>query len=174
MVKNVLNTLRKKQKNNKGFSLVELIVVIAIMAVLVGVLAPQFIKYVERSRQSTDLQNVEELKNAVEVAMADDDAIDDAVDADGNPIVGADGKPTKATITIKIKDGKAKLEGITPKNLGKTEVSLKSKGWKTQTYTYVLTDSIWKTDDKAEDTKNEKDPNRDMADVFTTTGKTTP
>ena len=64
MVKNVLNTLRKKQKNNKGFSLVELIVVIAIMAVLVGVLAPQFIKYVERSRQSTDLQNVEELKNA--------------------------------------------------------------------------------------------------------------
>ena len=72
MVKNVLNTLRKKQKNNKGFSLVELIVVIAIMAVLIGVLAPQFIKYVERSRQSTDLQNVEELKNAVEVAVADE------------------------------------------------------------------------------------------------------
>ena len=72
MVKNVLNTLRKKQKNNKGFSLVELIVVIAIMAVLVGVLAPQFIKYVEKSRQSTDLQNVEELKNAVEVEAADE------------------------------------------------------------------------------------------------------
>jgi type IV pilus assembly protein PilA len=29
------------KKNNKGFSLVELIVVIAILALLVGVLAPQ-------------------------------------------------------------------------------------------------------------------------------------
>ena len=58
-------------KNNKGFSLVELIIVIAIMAVLIGVLAPQFIKYVERSRESTDLQNVEEVKTAIEAWVAD-------------------------------------------------------------------------------------------------------
>ena len=58
-------------KSNKGFSLVELIIVIAIMAVLIGVLAPQFIKYVERSRESTDLQNVEEVKTAVETYVAD-------------------------------------------------------------------------------------------------------
>lgn len=60
-----------KKINNKGFSLVELIIVIAIMAILVGVLAPQFIKYVERSRESTDLQNIEEFKTAVEAAVAD-------------------------------------------------------------------------------------------------------
>ncbi|MBO6205612.1 MAG: prepilin-type N-terminal cleavage/methylation domain-containing protein, partial [Lachnospiraceae bacterium] len=37
-------------KNNKGFSLVELIIVIAIMAILVGVMAPQLIKYIEKSK----------------------------------------------------------------------------------------------------------------------------
>ena len=45
MVKNVFKKLGKKQKNNKGFSLVELIVVIAIMALLLVVIAQQLIKY---------------------------------------------------------------------------------------------------------------------------------
>ena len=49
--------MKKEKMNDKGFSLVELIIVIAIMAVLVVVLAPQYLKYVERSRNSTDLQN---------------------------------------------------------------------------------------------------------------------
>lgn len=58
------------KKNNKGFSLVELIVVVAIMAVLVGVLAPAYLKYVENSRISKDENNAEEFKHAVEVALA--------------------------------------------------------------------------------------------------------
>ncbi|MCM1143504.1 MAG: prepilin-type N-terminal cleavage/methylation domain-containing protein, partial [Lachnoclostridium sp.] len=38
----------KKEMNNKGFSLVELIIVIAIMVILVAVLAPQYLRYVEK------------------------------------------------------------------------------------------------------------------------------
>jgi type IV pilus assembly protein PilA len=59
------------KKNNNGFSLVELIIVIAIMAVLVGVLAPQFIKYVEQSRRSRDIQTAQEIREAVLADIAD-------------------------------------------------------------------------------------------------------
>ena len=59
------------KKNNNGFSLVELIIVIAIMAVLVGVLAPQFIKYVEQSRRSRDIQAAQEIREACLADIAD-------------------------------------------------------------------------------------------------------
>ena len=66
-----MKLLNKKQKNNKGFSLVELIVVIAIMVVLVAVLAPVFSKYIESSRRSTDIQNANSIAEAVLADAAD-------------------------------------------------------------------------------------------------------
>ncbi|MBQ7944472.1 MAG: prepilin-type N-terminal cleavage/methylation domain-containing protein [Lachnospiraceae bacterium] len=61
----------KKKMNNKGFSLVELIIVVAIMVVLVGVLAPQYLRYVEQSRQSADLDNYDTIISAIEIWAAD-------------------------------------------------------------------------------------------------------
>jgi type IV pilus assembly protein PilA len=58
-------------KSNKGFSLVELLIVIAIMAVLVGVLAPQYFRYVERSRQSADVQALNSITNAIQTTTLD-------------------------------------------------------------------------------------------------------
>lgn len=58
------------ESKQKGFSLVELIIVIAIMAILVGVLAPQFIRQVEKSRESKDIQTIENLEEAVSVYVA--------------------------------------------------------------------------------------------------------
>lgn len=69
----------KKQKSigNKGFSLVELIIVIAIMAILVGVMAPQLLKYVERTRVSSDTQLADTVKTAVTTAILDPINMDD-------------------------------------------------------------------------------------------------
>lgn len=63
----------KREMNNKGFSLVELIIVVAIMAVLVGVLAPQYIKYLDKSKAGTDRQLADNLKQAITTTLLDPD-----------------------------------------------------------------------------------------------------
>lgn len=66
--------LKDRKKDNKGFTLVELVIVVAILAILVGLLAPQYTKYVERSRKAADVSNMDEMIKAIQVYAADGDA----------------------------------------------------------------------------------------------------
>ena len=67
----MLKFLKDKKKDNKGFTLVELVIVVAILAILVGILAPQYTKYVEKSRKAADASNLENLVTVVQTAAAD-------------------------------------------------------------------------------------------------------
>ncbi len=62
----------KKENDNKGFSLVELIIVIAIMAILVGALAPALIKYVRKSRRVADVDAANKIADIVQYSLLDD------------------------------------------------------------------------------------------------------
>ena len=62
------------KKNNKGFSLIELVIVITIMVILTALLAPQLLRYVEQSRYAKDAVAVDEVVRAVELALTNEDA----------------------------------------------------------------------------------------------------
>ena len=64
--------MRREKMNNKGFSLVELIIVIAIMAILSAALAPQLMKYIEKSRVSTDDTSCASIESCVNAALAEE------------------------------------------------------------------------------------------------------
>lgn len=71
--------MKREQKSltNKGFSLVELIIVVAIMAVLIGVLAPQYLRYVEKSRLQKDNTSIAEVANVIKMASAEEAVVND-------------------------------------------------------------------------------------------------
>lgn len=110
-----------KKMNNKGFSLVELIIVIAIMAILVGVLAPQYLKYVEKSRKSADLDTLDSIYTACTTAASDAEVTDaPSVDSTNVALSGSWGSEVKDTLGItsmgdlKFKSKSAGGAGSTP------------------------------------------------------------
>lgn len=84
---------------NRGFSLIELIIVIAIMTILAGFLAPMLVRYINKSRLSTDINTGRELAMAITSVVADDTVKDNAVEhATPQPVEDMDGNDFKKAV----------------------------------------------------------------------------
>lgn len=122
----------QKKMGNKGFSLVELIVVIAIMAVLVGVLAPQFLRYVEKSRQDGDITSIQQVMTAINTGVSDG-----VIKGDVTITINADKLTVAASGT-----GATLGTALTDSGLSES-MDLKSNGWPSATIKYTAADSKW-------------------------------
>ena len=131
----MLKVFNRKKKDNKGFTLVELVIVVAILAILVGILAPQYTKYVEKSRKAADASNLENLVTAFKTVASD--GSEDHVDADIYTITISKGgsKIVETNKFGEIEKGSQKRPGF-DKVFGsfvgenwRSEIKLKSKKW---------------------------------------------
>ena len=80
MFQKIKNKLKNFMTNKAAFSLVELIVVIAIMAVMAAVLAPALLGYVEKSRMQKDDSAMDEVVNAIQLSLADQEIYDEVLE----------------------------------------------------------------------------------------------
>ena len=81
----LLQKMKQKKTDNKGFSLVELIIVIAIMAILVGIVGTQVVPYINNSKIAKDRELMNSFSTAAMTAYSSNaaDITIPAADASG-------------------------------------------------------------------------------------------
>ena len=71
----------KKIKNNKGFTLMEMLIVVAIIAILVAIAIPSFTTQLEKAREAADIANIRSAYAEAMVKYLDSDTATFPVEA---------------------------------------------------------------------------------------------
>lgn len=120
--------MKKLRKNDKGFTLVELIVVLVILALLAAILVPALLGYIDKAKKEKNYQAAQEVHTAVQALATESYGKGD----------------TAPTMTLaQIKD----LAGI--EDLAEVFVKWKSTGAKTKTDFQVEAMSVKFTSDSS-------------------------
>ena len=95
------------KKNQKGFTLAELLIVVAVIAVLVAIAIPTFTNQLEKSRQAVDISNLRGAYAAAKLAAMDGTYVQykEAVEADPDAVPPVEAAP-ESYATVKL-DGTA-------------------------------------------------------------------
>jgi len=70
----MMKRLMKMKKDNKGFTLVELMIVVAIIGILAAIAIPQFQAYRAKAFNSAAESDLKNFKTAMEASLADNQA----------------------------------------------------------------------------------------------------
>ena len=106
------------KKNNKGFTLAELLIVVAIIAVLVAIAIPIFTSQLEKAREGTDAANI---RSAYAEVLANK--------------IANDGSETSKTVTLKQQTNGWQNDFDFPENLEGNSTVLTAGGTVTITAT---------------------------------------
>ena len=104
-MKHTLQTLQKKRKSKKGFTLMEMLIVVAIIAVLVAIAIPTFSSQLDKARLATDQANVRSTYAVMQASKL----------TGQNPEDGT-GLPTSDTKYYMLKNGTFKAGTTAPTN----------------------------------------------------------
>lgn len=103
----------QKIKENKGFSMIELIIVVAIMAILVGIIGAALIPYMEKSRASKDKVTLDAAYTAYAAIIAETDANGTVDTSDSNTELWEKiGAKNSADLTAKFKSKQFKGQAV--------------------------------------------------------------
>ncbi|MBS4540012.1 prepilin-type N-terminal cleavage/methylation domain-containing protein [Clostridium sp. D2Q-11] len=112
----MIKAIQKRIKNNKGFTLVELIVVLAILGIIAAIAVPKFLDFQDDAAWKADIASAANIGKTAELAYAngdiDDTTTDILTELESKYLDNNQTTPQYGTNTfdVTITDGKAEIK----------------------------------------------------------------